>query len=212
MGLNVSVGQFAGLLKLDQEGAAWAAEDFEVVNELLAANGLPPHVEPTSLPRLHNRCVCPDLFYSDLHYLRRAYAHWKRDPRWLTTPVADDEDPTDDPILIEELERAESHLVCHSDCEGYYLPIDFQELLVDESGRLAGGIVGSSYRLRDELIYMAPALNLVLQDGILSDEQARELNAEHDNPSELHRERLTWLTMYEAARLSIEHKSAICFG
>ncbi|HEY2308559.1 MAG TPA: hypothetical protein VGI05_22025 [Streptosporangiaceae bacterium] len=40
------------------------------------------------------------------------------------------------------------HLIHHSDCEGYYVPVDFGQVIVDE--RLAGGYLGSSVRLLAE--------------------------------------------------------------
>ena len=39
----------------------------------------------------------------------------------------------------------DSHLLCHSDCEGFYLPIDFADVIVDAKNqmRIAGGLLGS---------------------------------------------------------------------
>src|SRR3569833_2181725 len=59
---------------------------------------------------------------------------------------------TDDPHLIKAYVDLPSgrfaHLIHHSDCEGYYVPVDFEQVLTDE--RLPGGYLGSSMRLLTE--------------------------------------------------------------
>ena len=35
--------------------------------------------------------------------------------------------------------RLESHLLCHSDCEGFYVPIEFEEVSSTTMGRFQGG-------------------------------------------------------------------------
>ena len=117
--------------------------------------------------------------------------------------------PTDDPIVEEEYQNMTSHLLCHSDAEGFYAPIDFQDVIADD--RLVGGLLGSSFRLRDELIEIAPALGISLQNGQLSDEEADAVNAGTEDGMPLSIEKMAWIALYEAARLSIQHKTAICF-
>src|SRR6202008_5022884 len=116
--------------------------------------------------------------YSFIHYLRRAYAHRAADPAWMAAPLDEDEDPTDDPVLEEETEMLSSHLLCHSDAEGFYVPVDFDDVLFEEAedGELPGGMLGSSYRLLDELVVVAPALGIRLDDGQLSDAEARRID------------------------------------
>jgi hypothetical protein len=57
-----------------------------------------------------------------------------------------------------ELAGPFDHLIHHSDCEGYYVPVDFGQVIVDE--RLAGGYLGSSVRLLAETRRIAAALDL----------------------------------------------------
>lgn len=73
-----------------------------------------------------------------------------------------------------------SHLLCHSDCEGFYLPVDFEVVLIDsqDQDRIPGGLLGSSYRLRDELLAIAPALGITVSDGELADAEGDRLNHE----------------------------------
>ncbi len=104
-----------------------------------------------------------------------------------------------------------SHLLCHSDAEGFYLPIDFQQILFDESGQIAGQMVGSSYRLRDELVLVAPRIGVRLSGDMLPDAEADKINADFDEETGIWLERIVWLSLFEASRLSIKHNTAIHF-
>jgi hypothetical protein len=221
MGLAISVGTLADFLANDPEGAEWFEGDFEIVNQVLAAAGLPPHAEPRELPALDSRASLDGFPYAFIHYLRRAYAHSVVTPGWKATPVEDGADPSEDPAIQAALDVAESHLICHSDAEGFYVPVEFEDVLFSESESeeeaLTGGMLGSSYRLRDELVQVAPALGIALTDGDLSDEEAARIDAlvekeEAEDDEGLSREYASWLLLYEMARLSIAHKTAIVFS
>lgn len=213
MGLAVQVGMLADLLKMDEEGAQWIRESLQKVNEVLAENNLPLHNEPEEIPPLDDRSILESFPYSFLHYLRRAYAHWKQIPSIKITPCRDDEDPSSDPVVDKESSMFESHLLCHSDCEGFYLPIDFPDVLIDEKDqdRIEGGLLGSSHQLAIELKAMAPAIGVHLVDGELMDDIIDAIRSDIENKSDLWIERGVWLTLYEAARLSIQYKTAIFF-
>ncbi|RQO59232.1 hypothetical protein DBV14_07920 [Variovorax sp. KBW07] len=214
MGLAISVGALADLLENDTEGAEWLQEDLAVVNKVLAAAGLPPHAEPRELPPLDSRASLRSFPYSFIHYLRRAYAHRLVSPDWVATPVQDGVDPADDPAIQAALDESDSHLICHSDAEGFYVPVEFDEVLFSDSDdeELSGGMLGSSYRLRDELVLVAPALGIALTDGQLSDEEAERIDGLIDDDEGLYREHASWLLLYESARLSIAHKTVIVFS
>lgn len=81
-----------------------------------------------------------------------------------------------------------------------------------EEEALTGGMLGSSYRLRDELVQVAPALGIALTDGQLSDEEAARIDAVGESDEGLYREHAAWLLLHEMARLSIAHKTAIVFS
>ena len=213
MGLAIEVGMLADLIENDEEGAEWLRESLANLNAVLAEQHLPPHVEPEILPQMDNRSILESFPYSFLHHLRRAYARWKQDPESPILPCAPDENPAADLAVDEESSMLESHLLCHSDCEGFYIPIPFDGLLVDENdqGRIVGGLLGSSYRLRDELISLAPGLGIHLDNGELSDSVIARIESDITAESGLWIERGVWLTLFEAARLSIAHRSAICF-
>ena len=72
-------------------------------------------------------------------------------------------------------------------------------------------MLGSSQRLLEELVFVAPALGIRLDDGRLSDEEAERIDALIDEDDGLYREYVSWLLLYESARLSIEHRTAIVF-
>lgn len=212
MGLAIEVGVLSYLVEHDAEGAEWVAEELGKINEALKTGGLPTHSEPKTLPPLKSRCSTDSYPYSFLHFLRRVVARRLNDPGWLATPVVDGEDPADDPIVGRELQTMRSHVICHSDAEGYYLPIDFDEVVfVEDESVPGGGIVGSSQRVLEELITVAPALGIVLNGSQLSDAEAQRIDAETDE-APLFVERLVWLSLFEAARLSVEHRTAIRFS
>ncbi|MFV0675330.1 hypothetical protein [Variovorax sp. tm] len=227
MGLAVCVGMLAELLEVDPESAEGFEEELAEVNRVLAAAGLPPHTEPRGPLELDSRASIDGFPYSFIHYLRRAYAHRVLSPDWMATPLAVDVDPTADPKIQALLDGCESHLLCHSDAEGFYVPVDFDEVLFDGDGGdeeeaegdadieepagLPGGMLGSSQRLLEELVFVAPALGIRLDDGRLSDEEAERIDALIDEDDGLYREYVSWLLLYESARLSIEHRTAIVF-
>lgn len=214
MGLAVEIGMLADLNEHDEEGAQWLRDSLANVNAVLTEHGLPTHTEPEELKPTDDRSIISSFPYSFLHHLRRAYARWKQDPLSPIPPCGPDEDPASDPAIDEESNMFESHLLCHSDCEGFYLPIRFDEVLVDDTDgdRIPGGLLGSSYQLRDELTAMAPCLGIQIQSGELSDAEANSIRAKVQAEASLWIECGVWLTLYEAARLSIKHKTAICFG
>src|SRR5262245_39591045 len=124
MGLAVAVGELADLLIHDEEGAEWLRASLAKVNAVLAEKNLPLHNEPEKLPKFDDdRTVLGGFPYSFLHYLRRAYAHWKQNPGKPITPCTPGEDPAADQAVDEESCMMDSHLLCHSDCEGFYVPI-----------------------------------------------------------------------------------------
>jgi hypothetical protein len=212
MGLSVSVGVLAWCIR---EGYAEEAEgyreDFRGINHVLAAHGLPPHIEPEELPPFEDLARFVGMPYSWLHYLRRAIAYARQAPDEFR-PVAEGEDPSQDPRVDHELSVSlDSHLICHSDCEGYYIPIDFPEPLYDDYDSVAGGILGSSHQAMRELIQVAPLLGIRLRDGQLDDRATDEINEEdYDRPYAI--ERKVWLLLFERLRISIEYRTAVVFG
>ncbi len=208
MGLAVSTHVLADMLANDAEGAEAIAENIACVNELLAEEKLPAHVEPTEI-RTRMRAHTGSFPYSFLHYLRRAFAYVHEE--MILTPVADGEDPSEDEAIEEASTLFDTHLLCHSDAEGYYVPVDFEDVIFDPDDRgLPGGSLGSTQRLMAELVEAAPELGITLEHGRLSDAEVTAINADGGS-GPYWRERLVWLTMFEAARVSLADKTMIVF-
>lgn len=214
MGLALSVGELAWHLGPDgdPEGLVWLRRNLDRLNALLRKNGLPEHHEPEVLPKIDRRGAMHSFPYSYTHHLRRAVAYARRAPEKFAQ-IDRDQEPSKDPYIDRELSVwMDSHLICHSDGEGFYVPIDFPEPLYAEAEfSITGDIVGSSQRLLAELIQAAPLLEIHLEEhGRLSDEEAANLRDLDSHRYGL--ERLVWFAYYEAARASVEYKTVISFG
>lgn len=214
MGLAVCVGVLADLIENDPESSEMLAQEMATANLLLAEAGQTQHDEPKALPEFRSRASLDSFPYSFIHYLRFAYAHVTQDPSWRAKPLAEGSDPASDPTVEDVSSMFESHLLCHSDCEGFYFPIDFDEVIFsDEDRELSGGMLGSSFQLRSELIQVAPALGISLtSSGELEDTEADRINNVGESDEGLYRELTSWIALYEACRISIKHRTAIVFG
>lgn len=215
MGLSISVGVLA-YNRADEETCAYLRRVFKEVNRLLKSVKLPLHKEPEELPRLdYRKRTVIGQPYGNLHHLRRAVAYAIRGHTNL--PAFGDADPCEDDMYDRVLNCFESHIVCHSDCEGFYVPVDFAEPLYDhlkdsDPHCIVGGILGSSQGAMRELVKVAPLLGIRLKAGKLSDREFARLGAlAHGDSSEATAVHV-WLNFFEAARLSIGHTTAIVFG
>lgn len=216
MGLSVSVGTLADLKKHDPEGADWLRESLQRVQQLLQSKGAGSWQEPEELGELRLRPHVSSFPYSFLHYLRRAYAWAVERPGTPLEPVGPEDLSVEDEQLIDVATAAmDSHLLCHSDSEGFYVPVDLSEPLFDVEDRgVAGGVVGSSQGLLRELQRVAPLLGIHLgPQGTLSDEEAQHVHEESMHEGlPFWREKLVWLALYECAQASVTHRTALCFG
>lgn len=178
-------------------------EDEEVITQ---------HIEPTTLPlsEMINRAHCESFPNSYLHYLIRFYVLIK------TTGKTPPQAPSDEDLYFDVDQIAhdevsfDSHLLSHSDSEGFYLPANLDYPLFDPD-RIVGTFVGSSQVLQSELIEIAPFLNITLDGKVLRDTECEQINQDVKSESEFYKEKLVWLTLFEAARLSIKYNSMIYF-
>jgi hypothetical protein len=223
MSLSLEVGIIADLLENDEEGAEHFQEEFATLSQYLTSVGLKPHVDPPNV-----EIWSGDMYgYSGLHYLRRLAAHLHYTQK---LPAPGDDDAADDPMLkryYEDYNRAPAgkafgtydHLIIHSDAEGYYIPQDFECVIIPgDSCVIAGEMVGSSQRLRDECKKLAAAIQLPLD---LNPEDERLFNAaeaqreSEDTGATLWErygiESYSCLNLYHAACHSISTGAAIVF-
>ncbi|MCK6481538.1 MAG: hypothetical protein HUU26_01035 [Gemmatimonadaceae bacterium] len=213
----MGVAVIVGFLLDEEEGEAldWSIKALEALNRVLASNRLPPHLEPAGGPPIESRSPLDSLPYSYIHYLRRLYVRWRAAPSFTADMLPADGDPTEDPLLVAAYSnRSEpSHLVAHSDCLGFYVPMDFPRVLVADPryDDYLGGMVGSSHRLRAELESIAPILGIRLHDGRLDDAEIERLFALTAQEEGSFREIETWVVLHEAARLSIENEAVVAF-
>lgn len=175
MGLSLEVGILADLRENDEEGYQHFRDQFDALNTHLSGASLPLHDEPVDC----DVWSCEMFGYSGLHYLRRIAAHLDSSGQ-LPDPGSDN--ASEDLVLKQYFEhvigrkpplaqrifakqprflRAFDHLIVHSDAEGFYLPIEFSDVLYpDEKLEVAGGMIGSAVRLLDECKRIANVLEI----------------------------------------------------
>lgn len=228
MGLGITVGMLSDLKRNDPEGAQYFRSQFEEMRAILKSLGLPRYVEPEDLPDSQVQSYA--MFgYSGLHTLRRLAAHVMTG-RPLPEPGG--RDSAQDPILSAIYSGEDplsllagpkpvgcpwfAHLLEHSDAEGYYLPVNFDEVIhAPENSEVAGGAIGSSYRLLEETEYLMNLIGVPLdldpEDDLFWDASSNE----GERKSGWQRygiESFTCSRLYHAARHSIEVTSALVFS
>lgn len=234
MGLDCTVGalaEFAG----DSDAIEFYEEEFRGVSECLLEVGLPIHSEPSNISPA--KSVSYDLYgYSGVHYLRRIAALiWFRK---RLTPVSEGENPSENTYLNQyynclgvrdkksEVRFCESratllfqrrfdHLIYHSDCGGYYLPIEMKRVLLKGAiGSEELVMIGSSQSLLRELLVIAKKLHIPLELDPESDEVCEAAEQRSPGAEGWRRfgiESYVCLRLIRSAKLSIETGSAIVF-
>ena len=207
MGLSISVGLLADLHRNDAEGFEYHREAFAQLARALAGEGIDWH-EPDALELPDAHAYSAGFPYGYLTRLRRIYVLSKSGEP--ITPAAE----IGTPRYKDDLERIDdettmfaSHLLCHADDSGYYLPLDFADplFLSRELELEGGGMVGSCHRLREELVAIAPALDIRLDEV---DRQTGHIPLNDPFEPEKH----AWLALYRSCEASIAGGHAIVFG
>ena len=208
MSLSVKIGVLARSLE-DPEWEKEVRQTLSTINRFLIEAGLSEHNEPVKRPKIQKKCPIEELDYSSLYNIRKAFAHVVAGVE-LTPRSLDLADPAEDPVLL-QVASPRYHLLWHSDPDGFYVPVDFPEVLESES--LPGGLLGSSHRLLDGLTRLAPALGIKVNGLAISRSECERLSQicvrEPGNP--FADEISVWFYLYEKARLSVEHGLFIMF-
>lgn len=126
--------------------------------------------------------------------------------------------PDEELKAMKEMEALQtSHVVTHSESQGVYIPLEMKMPLQCEKThphlKILGGTVGSSYALLDELIEVAPYLGIHLsEDGSLpASEAARLFDISEKAEGDFGQEMTAWLSLHEAAELSIVYGTSVVF-
>jgi hypothetical protein len=168
MGLDIWVGTL-GSPGEDEEIEELERQQFASINSALRGAGLPTYFEPENAS-------------GDRHwYGRIGRWHHIQTIRWVAASVAltgerpSDQSGADGPEALRRYERnlvhsgglikhldsrmarrSFDHLICHADTEGFYVPVDFENVIYDHKV----GLLGSSYRLVAECDVLARYLEI----------------------------------------------------
>jgi hypothetical protein len=229
VGLALCVGLLRDLKANDAEGFETFSAYFNEVNSLLAENGLPGHIEPENAAPWDAQM----LGYSGLHYLRRIAAYIDSG---LELPLPGDQNSSDDARLQSYLndvtgaktgglkklfqkrvrfKREFDHLIVHSDAEGFYLPIDFPNVLIADDGRVPGGMVGSTPRLLAECGRLARVLGIPSHITKDSEELWDAADSQGEGEAIWQRygvESFSCVALREACRTSMQTGAAVVFA
>ena len=217
MGLEISVGILCDQAQNDPEGLEYHRGGFDRLTRALAAEGIDWR-EPEILHEARDDHDFSAGFpYSYLAHLRRVYTLARLgEPVTPSAATSAEQYDRDQVKVADEMTMFASHLLCHADNEGYYIPVDFADpLFLPEEAEVAGaGMVGSSQRLLAELTEIAAPIGIELDaDGVLSRAEAASLEATAAAPDgdAFAEERFVWSQMYQACLASIESGHAIVF-
>ena len=111
---------------------------------------------------------------------------------------------------------AAAHLIWHSDAQGYYLPVDFSEVIFPaDEFKIPGEMIGSAVALREECARLAKILEL--PDGLdPEDREVWECASQQGYPSatrwrEYGIETFTCLRLLRACEIALDSGCAIVF-
>ncbi|MER6531670.1 hypothetical protein [Streptomyces sp. NPDC001508] len=215
MGLSISVGLLYDQARNDPEGYEHHRRAFLRLGRALCAEGVrweEPEVATPPSPHVFSG----GFPYGHLTRLRRILVLAGRGEPVAPAPRPDSEAWRRDLARIDdETSLLASHLLCHADNAGYYLPVDFADplFLAQESGVAGAQTVGSSHRLLAELDGLAPTLGIRLTEAHASHPgpaaPAVSVDLSDDDP--FGPEKWAWDQLRQACRASIAGGHAVVF-
>ncbi|MFE7563716.1 hypothetical protein [Kitasatospora sp. NPDC057500] len=199
MGLSISVGMLHDQARNDPEGFEYHRRAFDRLGAALGAEGIDWREPPLDGPP-QDPAFSGGFPYRHLTRLRRVLALTGRGEP--VTPAEEDGAgwERDCELIQDEASMFASHLICHADNAGYYVPVDFVDplFLPADAGVAGAGMVGSSQRLLSELVGIAPALGII-PDGLRAPEGPFEP------------EQFAWQQLHRACLASLADGHAIVF-
>ena len=225
MGLALCVGVPSEIRESDPEYVEYFEQQVEAINGVLESFGLPPHREPFDVED-ERTFECEMYGYSGLHYLRRLAAHLALGKE---LPPPGDDGAAADPVLSDyykifdaSFARGQAagmpfqHLIVHGDAEGYYLPVEFEDVIIpDASLEIAGGMLGSSHALLRECRELAQALELPADLSVEDERLWLAADAQGRGEAKWERygvESFTCLRLIRACEASVETGAAVVFA
>jgi hypothetical protein len=225
VGLAICVGIPSEVRESDPEYLEYFDGQVEAVNGVLDSFGLPEYQEPFDIE--DERTFEFDMLgYDGLHYLRRLAAHLALKGE---LPPPGEGDAASDPVLNDyyrifdaSFARGQAtgmpfqHLIVHGDAEGYYLPVEFEDVIIpDASLEIDGGMLGSSHALLGECKELARQLEL--PEGLSPDDEAFDEAFDKQGLGDAKWERYrvesyTCLGLILACEASIETGAAVVFA
>lgn len=210
MGQSLSVGLLHDVVRHDAESRDRHRRAFARLSGALRSEGISWHEpEINDLPRAHG--FSGGFPYSYLTHLRRILVLTNRGE--TVTPalaVSRQQYDLDCEKIHDETSMLTSHLLCHADDAGYYVPVDFDDplFLPAEANVEGAGMVGSSQRLLAELAGIASPIGVDPddQDGLAA---TVETGLVTDQPFAA--ERFAWYQLFRSCRASITGGYAIVF-
>lgn len=184
----------------------------DYLNEELRQGGLPTYqYSPKTLP---DDTILPWLVLrpSDLDYLKFVAAKLRENPKW--TPGSDfinQKIPFD--LKQKFIAEKKSHLICHANYYGEYVPLDFQDLpLPPHFFSSVGSSIGSSINLCNELKEIGGRLKLNLGSYTPDLELLHKQRFEELENDLIGFEKMLLLYLYNFSLASIKHHLIIEFG
>jgi hypothetical protein len=219
MSVTLHVGYLDEMRRCDEEGFARYRKFFREVTKMLKAHCLPPYKEPEQLNGTGRWWqVSPS---NGIAYLQRLGVYlWQK--KELPSPGTEE---VDNPLEDENIEAARencyldqlglndkgqrfNHLVCHSCRDDYWLPVDFDEVILENEIQY-----GSSIQLKNELEDIAEWLKLPL-DLDPTDSSVQQTTRQGSRTSrtrwkKYRIEAMNCLLLHSVAKKSIELGAAI---
>jgi hypothetical protein len=179
MGVLLHVGWLDEMRRCDPEGYRDAKKQFAAINKTLHKAGTPEYEEPDDL---RGADWSFKLYPSNsLAFLQRFAAYCNEGEDEMEWPTPGDPKAIGNPLEDEVVEDVYSllevmsfpHLIMHNPAWGYWVPVDFREVIFPVKKLGIGNQLGSSVRLKAECEELAAILRLRL-DLDPEDEVVRE--------------------------------------
>lgn len=216
-GLTMSLEITVGLLYLlsnigEYEGLNYYKDMFNDINKVLKRHNIDTYKEPINLKR-------EEIFYFQIKYsvvasLKKLAAYIALN-EVLPSPNYQNKNIIEQYMKEKKHKHSFDHLILHSDCDGFYVPVQFNEIvLLEPSLNIEGTIIGSSYKLIKECELIANFLGLPLDLDLESEEIDEIFESENLGPErwkEYIVESFACLVLYNAARRSICLGASVVF-